>query len=144
MRRHLRTVITLGVLGAVVAALVAVGVSDRDWSGRSAPRCLPARLQVSPQTVAPGESITVSSPAADCALGYGRGHTYRVRLIHPGQPGPPVTTAVAEDGSFRLTLTVPPTFPTGPAVVDVKGSPMDHCDDTGASCAGYAAYLTVE
>ena len=144
MRRRLRTAIALIVLGVTVAALVIVGMSDRDWSGRSVPRCLPARLQVSPPTVARGESITVSSPAADCSLGYGRGHTYRVRLIHPGQPGPPVTTAVAEDGSFRMTLTVPPTFPSGPATVAVTGSPMDDCDDGGGSCAGYAAYLTVE
>lgn len=144
MRRRLRAAVTLAVLGVAVAALVIVGMSDRDWSGRSAPRCLPARLQVSPQTVAPGESITVSSPAADCSLGYGRGHAYRVRLSHPGQPGPPVTTAVAEDGSFRMTLTVPATFPSGPAIVSVTGSPMDDCDDGGGSCAGYAANFTVE
>ena len=105
---------------------------------------LPARLHVSPQTVAPGESITVSSPAADCSLGYKRGHIYRVRLIHPGQPGPSLRTAVAEDGSFRVTLTVPPAFPSGPATVSVRGSPMDDCDDGGASCAGYAAYFAVE
>ncbi|RDV44124.1 hypothetical protein DOE76_13845 [Leifsonia sp. ku-ls] len=143
MGRRLRTVTTLVVLALAVAALVIVGMADPNWSGRSAARCLPARLTASPGTVAPGESLTVSSTGADCDLGYRAGHTYTVALHHPGQSTPPIETAVAEDGSFRLTLTVPATFPSGPAAVIVHGSPMDDCHDTGSSCAGYAASVTV-
>lgn len=142
MRRPVRTVTTLAVLAVVVTALVAVGVSDRNWSGRAVARCLPARLHASPDTVAPGGSLTVWSQAADCDLGYRPGKTYTVALHHPGQSTPTMVTTVAEDGSFRLTLAVPATFPSGPAAVIVHGSPMDHCDD-GSSCALYAADVTV-
>lgn len=143
MRAGGRTAVTVAVVALAAAALVAIGVSGpgaRQGTGR----CLPAPVRVSPDTVAPGGSVTVWSVAADCALGYGRDRTYTVTLLHREQAAPAVRTPVAEDGSFRMTLTVPATFPTGPAAVLVHGSPMDDCDDTGTgSCAGYGAGITV-
>jgi hypothetical protein len=139
-RRAAATIVVAGLLAAVLAV---IGLIGPRWSDVGAARCLPARLQASPQSVAPGETLTVTSPAADCALGYGRGHTYTVTLVHRDLHEAPMRTAVAQDGSFRLTLAVPTDFPSGPAAVIVHGSPMDDCDDTGSSCAGYAAYVTV-
>jgi len=137
-----RMAVTVVALLLLAGGAAAVGAYGPRWATPGAARCLPAPVQASPQTVAPGGTLSVSSPAADCSLGYGRGHAYTVTLLHREQSTPPVRAAVAEDGSFRTTLTVPATFPLGAAVVVVRGSPMDDCEDTG-SCVGYTAPVIV-
>jgi hypothetical protein len=106
--------------------------------------CLPAPLRVSPVTAAPGDTLLVSSGPADCDLGHGPHHTYRVKLIAPHVSSPPVSVEPAPDGRFSVELPVPGGFPPGDAFIVVTGSPFDHCDDTGSgSCAGYAAPVTI-
>lgn len=147
MRGHrglwLRAGLTAAVVLLVVAVLGVMSANAPGWFVRPAFRCLPARLVVEPHTAAPGGSVTVSSPAADCDLGYPPGHTYDVILRHREVATAPQRVRVDADGRFAAAIAVPASFPLGYAVVSVTGSPFDDCDDRG-SCVGYAAELVVE
>ncbi|WP_313539679.1 hypothetical protein [Leifsonia aquatica] len=109
-----------------------------------------APLEVPPPGPDAGTTVTISSPAAECDLGYSAGHTYSVTLVAEGVPGAPgtrtspVEVEVAADGSFSVPLAIPDDFPRGDASVVVSGSPYDECgtDGTG-SCAGYTAAVRV-
>ncbi len=129
---------TMGVIVTSAALLTGCGIVD------VAPqKCFPSRVHVTPGAAAPGETITVSSEAADCDLGYREGHTYSVAVIVPHHRSPESVVPVDVDGRFSSELTIPADFPSGDAWVVVAGSPYDQCDDTRGSCAGYGAGLTV-
>jgi hypothetical protein len=131
-------------LVCVVAAGTLLGLAACGSAIRFGDPCLPARLAVSPAEVAAGGTVTVSSPAAGCDLGYGEGHTYTIVLNSRGKSSPPVTAEVARDGSFSADVTVPGDFAAGAAYVVVAGSPYDDCGKDGrGSCAGYAADVLI-
>ncbi|WP_086515556.1 hypothetical protein [Clavibacter michiganensis] len=117
----------------------------------TADRCLPAPLTASPETVAPGGTVTVSSPAVDCDLGYGSGRTYTIGIASEALADDGSSTfvegegfAVAADGSFRREVVVPAELRAGPAYVSIRGSAFDDCDDGESSCAAYVVTFTVE
>ena len=131
-----------GVLGA---GLLLASACD-GGAAPGASRCLPEPLSAEPARAVVGRALTVSSPAASCDLGYPPGHTYDLRLDLEGRADPvdlgPV--AVAGDGSFATTVTVPPDAPPGAASVSVTGSPYDEpCDDGERSCAGYSVRVVL-
>ncbi|OQJ58797.1 hypothetical protein DZF93_15130 [Clavibacter michiganensis subsp. insidiosus] len=116
----------------------------------TAERCLPAPLTVSPDTVAPGGTVTVSSAAVDCDLGYGSGRTHTTGIASEALAADGSSTfvegeafAVAADGSFRREVVVPAELPTGPAYVSIRGSAFDDGDDGESSCTAYVATLAV-
>lgn len=129
---------TLGVVVAFAALLTGCGTVEVGPQ-----KCFPSRVHVAPGTAAPGETITVSSEAADCDLGYREGHTYSVAVIAPHHRSPESVVPVDGAGRFSAELTIPADFPSGDAWVVVEGSPYDHCDDTHGSCAGYTTALTI-
>jgi hypothetical protein len=141
-----RRIVVAGLAAALALTLAGCGSSAR----LRIDRCLPAPLEVTPPGPDAGTTVTISSPPADCDLGYSDGHTYSVTLMAPGAPGtpgtrtPPVEVEVAADGSFSVPLAIPDDFPRGDASVVVSGSPYDECgkDGTG-SCAGYTAAVRV-
>ncbi|ERK71402.1 hypothetical protein [Leifsonia aquatica] len=141
-----RRIVAAGLAAALALTLAGCGSSAR----LGIDRCLPAPLEVTPPGPDAGTTVTVSSPAAECDLGYSAGHTYSVTLVAEGVPGTPgtrtspVEVEVAADGSFSVPLAIPDDFPRGDASVVVSGSPYDECgkDGTG-SCAGYTAAVHV-
>lgn len=130
---------------AVVLAggLSACGVLRED-------RCLPAPLTASPATVAPGGTVTVSSPAVDCDLGYGSGRAYTIGIASEALAADGSSTfvegeelRVGADGAFTREVAVPVDLPDGPASISVRGSAIDDCDDGESSCAAYQVPITV-
>lgn len=127
-------------IGAVMAfSLLAVGLAGC----ATAPHCFPAALSVSPSSAAAGSSVTVSSPAASCALNYQDGHTYSVTLSSQKVTSQPVIAPVAPNGRFSEKVPIPADFPSGTAYLLVAGSTYDDCED-GGSCAGYSVAITVK
>jgi hypothetical protein len=134
--------------GAIAAVVLAGGVSG--CGAAPAERCLPAPLTASPTTVAPGGTVTVSSPAVDCDLGYGSGRTHSIAVTSdaPLTDGGVAFTrgdefVVGADGAFRREIVVPADIAPGPASVSVQGSAIDDCDDGEYSCAAYQVPITV-
>jgi hypothetical protein len=136
MSRRSTAVSAIAVLGLLTVCLTGC-------ASVSPPRCLPAALNVSLTSVTAGGSVTVSSPAADCALGYQEGHTYSIRLSSQAVIARLFTASVGGDGSFSKVIPIPANFPRGTAYILVTGSPYDNCED-GGSCAGYSTSITVE
>ncbi|WP_431220912.1 hypothetical protein [Leifsonia xyli] len=144
-RRWIGLAVSAAALGAAVLAVVLVGQAQSAGLIAPASVCFPAQLEAAPAVAHPGQDVTLSSGAADCDLGYDPGHTYAVTLQHRETRTAPMRVVVATDGSFRVTVAVPATFPRGQAVVIVTGSPYDECDDTpSASCVGYSIPLAVD
>ncbi|GAA3868700.1 hypothetical protein GCM10022381_10050 [Leifsonia kafniensis] len=104
---------------------------------------MPAELTASPHDVERGGVVTLSSPKSRCDVHYEVGKTYSVSIMAKDVQSPAVDVSVATDGSFSEQIAVPSDFPIGTAYIIVTGSPADHCDDGGGSCAGYAAEVTV-
>lgn len=133
---------------ASAAALLAGGLAGCG-ALRSDP-CLPAPLTASPATVAPGGTVTVSSPAVDCDLGYGSGRTYSI-AVRSDAPLPDGGVAaganeefvVRADGAFRRDVVVPDDIAPGPASISVRGSAIDDCADGESSCAAHQVPITV-
>lgn len=127
------------------ASAVALGVACAglvSGCARGSP-CLPQPLVVSPTTVSAGSGVTVSSPPAECDLGYGTSTTYNLSLLGDGAAAVDQgTVVVARDGSFVADMDIPPDFPPGPTTILVTGSAFDACHDEG-SCAAYVEQLTV-
>lgn len=106
-------------------------------------RCLPEALEVSPETVAPGEAVTVSSPAAGCVLAPPRDGGYRLTLVGFADSWELGAVDPAADGAFATTVTIPPAAPAGRASIVVTGSAYDDCPD-GGSCVGYQVDVRIE
>ena len=120
------------------------GLTRTSLTGCTTPsRCLPATLSASPTTASAGSSVTLSSAAAKCSLGYTSGHTYSITLTNKGVAGKPVTATVARDGAFSTEIPIPADFSHGTAYLIVTGSPYDNCEN-GQSCAGYSTTIIVE
>ncbi len=92
--------------------------------------------------MAVGGEVTLSAPAAGCDLGYDDGTSYQITLGGRDRSSDLGDVGVAADGSFRVTLRIPPEAPPGPAGLGVTGSPHDDCDDT-ACCTGYGVGITL-
>lgn len=105
--------------------------------------CMPAELSASPHDVDRGGIVTLSSPKSSCDVNYEAGKTYSITIMAKDVQSPAVDVPVAKDGSFSDRIVVPADFPVGTAYIIVTGSPLDHCDDVGGSCAGYAAEIAV-
>jgi hypothetical protein len=134
--------------GAIAAVVLAGGLSG--CGAATADRCLPAPLTASPVTVTPGGTVTVSSPAVDCDLGYGSGRTHVIGIASEAlaTDGSSVFREgeefrVGADGAFVREVAVPEDLPAGPASISVRGSAIDDCDDGEASCAAYQVGITV-
>lgn len=123
---RMRRVATAAALAAVTAGLLSgcallSGPDD----------CLPG-LSVTPNPAVAGETVTVTAEECDVSV---PDEGWTIVLGHAGG-GPIVTesTTQAFDGTFELTVELPPDFPDGPAYVDVANWVYVPCDDTG-SCA---------
>ena len=127
-----------------VSALAAMGLLALCLTGcTSTTGCFPASLSVTPTTASAGGVVMLSSPTAECPIGYATGHTYSVTLTNRGATGQPIIAAVARNGAFSIEVPIPADFPHGTAYIIVTRSPYDNCED-GASCAGYSVSLTVK
>lgn len=132
------------VLG-VAASIAMLTATNLTACAPASGRCLPAPLEASPTGVRPGESLTVTSEAAECDLGYRDGAAYSIVVISSsGEKSEEVDVPVAEDGSFSTEVVVPESFPAGQASVVVSGSSYDDCGDDSGSCAAYIVEVTVE
>lgn len=130
-------------LGAVVLMLGAAGLTE---CAQSPSTCAPAPLSTSAKTVTAGGTVTVSSGAAECDLGFTKGSTYKLTLISDNKSGERASggmTHVEKDGSFSTTVTVPADFPSGVASILISGTALQKCDD-GESCAAYTTRITVK
>jgi hypothetical protein len=91
---------------------------------------------------AAGTSIDLSADPFPCDGSYGSGHTYRATLVvtPPDRTGARFDLGsfpVARDGSFATSLRLPPDAPAGRAVLNLRGSTYDRCDDGNSACPGY-------
>ena len=143
----LRTMRSRGARAVAVMLIAAGALATAGCSGSGVPRyasCLPARMNVDPAIVAPGDVVTVSADPPECDLNYEPGHQYIIRLRAVGVSSPPIRADVDRDGRFSTALPIPADFPLGPATVDVTGSPYDECGKSGSgSCAGYTVAVEV-
>ncbi|WP_285115103.1 hypothetical protein [Leifsonia sp. fls2-241-R2A-40a] len=127
---------------ALALALALAGCTGSSFLSPHA--CLPGRLSVDPAVVAAGGSVTLASGPARCDLGYERGHTYSVKVMHRQLASPPTVVEVEPSGRFLTRVVIPESFPAGDAVIVVTGSPFDRCAEEGyGSCAGYAVDITI-
>jgi hypothetical protein len=131
-------------LGTAAVLLVAglCGCGD----GVSGGDCFPELPTVRPAAVAVGAQLTIASTGFGCDARYDDGKQYGLRLSSDGRIDPIDLgdVDVAPDGSFSVTVTVPRNASPGESSLAVSGSPYDEpCQDTGSSCASYAASLTV-
>lgn len=108
-------------LGIVVAgAAAAMLLSGCSAAGGADGPCVP-QLAVSPDDPHPGRIVTVITTHA-CPVRVLDRESLTIR-IHPEGARIPLAqakAAPAEDGSFAVSITVPPTMPKGPAVVEVS------------------------
>jgi hypothetical protein len=91
-----------------------------------------AVLHAFSDSVKPGDTVTVSAPAAKCNPRYGT--DARIQVIVTDAKGVEVvnTTAPMSDaGEFAYALTVPAGMPVGEATVTAMPYGIDWCDDTG-------------
>ncbi len=106
-----------------LAALVVAGVLGTACLAACAPAheasagCVPA-LTVTPADPDPGEIVTVTTSRA-CRITLPEGAVWKVRIRPADAPIPLAQASVRpdDDGSFTLSITVPPTMPEGPAIV---------------------------
>ena len=108
--------------------------------------CLPEPLIVRPAEVVAGASLTVASTGfRACGARYDDGHEYELQLSSLGRRDPIDLgdAAVAPDGSFTATVTVPADASPGESEIGVRGSPYDEPCGDGESCAGYGVRVTV-
>ncbi|WP_025158248.1 hypothetical protein [Leifsonia aquatica] len=135
---HRRLVAACAALAVAVLPLMVGGCART-------PTCFPEAVTATPSTVTAGSTVTVSSTAASCDLGYSSAHTYTLRLTHRESTTQAVNAPVKPDGSFTATVPVPADFPHGTAYIAVTGTAYDDCADSGSgSCAGYGTTIDVE
>ncbi|MET3773576.1 hypothetical protein ACJJV6_17220 [Arthrobacter nitrophenolicus] len=124
----LRSVLVATVLGGTVMG--SAGACGPFTTGE--PPCFPPSYTVSPDSVQPGDTVTVSAPAANCNPRYGT--DARIQVIVTDAKGAEVvnTTAPMSDaGEFTYAFTVPADMPVGKATVTAMPYAIDWCDDTG-------------
>ncbi|WP_432524293.1 hypothetical protein [Kineococcus sp. SYSU DK006] len=145
----LRTTTLLALL--ILPVLLSAGCA----APRTSSRCLPAPLQLSPDSIAPGGQVTLSSPPAPCGTTNPGGATYTFMLRYDHMPDPTADPGsdsalvqlgqlqVPADGAFQTQLNIPADAPAGQATLAVTGSRHDEPCEDGGSCAAYSTLLTI-
>jgi hypothetical protein len=132
----MRTGHHLAIGTTVMTAMLVSGCATRT-SGSEATGtndyCVP-RMTVSPTTVTPGVSITLSSEDI-CDLA-APAHGWQVGVGSTAGGGSLVTARTPErfDGSFEVTIVLPTDFPSGKAYAGIDDWDYSMCPDN-ASCA---------
>ena len=119
---------------AALAVVLLAGTAGCATGGRSAPGACVPRVEVSPKSAAPGETVTLSSEDIYETAPPANGWTVEVGHVGDGDPVYSVTTVDTFDGLFRFELTLPRDFPTGEAYAGVADWDTSNCADNG-SCA---------
>jgi hypothetical protein len=131
--------IALVVVSLALGGCTAINTATNPASGY----CVP-RVHVEPATVHAGDTITVVSDDS-CGVAV-PGGGWLVVAGHVGDGGKGQVTVRSSDlfdGSFRVELTLPDTFPVGEAYAGVDNWDFSPCADT-ASCAAPMGGFTVE
>ena len=120
-------------ISATVGALVLVAsISGCASSTDGEPPCFPPAYSLTPTTAAPGQSVTVAAPDADCNPRYGKNARIQVSVTDAtGVDVVNTTTAMNDAGGFTYTFVVPARTAVGDAVVTAVPYNVDWCDDTG-------------
>ncbi|WP_309073773.1 hypothetical protein [Paenarthrobacter sp.] len=114
---------------AMLATLASAGCGA---SVGGAPPCLPPEHTVSPSSVKPGDSVTVSAAEAKCDPRYGDDARISIVLIDAAGVEVLNTTApMADAGGFTFTAEVPLNSAPGVMAVNAMPQGVDWCDDTG-------------
>lgn len=128
-------------IAAMAALLVIVGAPLTACLAEPSRVCVPT-LAVDPDNPRPGRIVAVSTTNA-CPLPGGAELTVR---IHPAGETIPLAQARVTpnpDGSFSVSITVPPTIRPGQAVASISNYwDIATCPE-GASCAAAAVEFTV-
>ncbi|WP_231494258.1 hypothetical protein [Arthrobacter sp. 9MFCol3.1] len=96
------------------------------------PPCFPPAYSLTPTTAAPGQSVTVAAPDADCNPRYGKNARIQVSVTDAtGVEVVNTTAAMNDTGGFTYTFVVPARTAVGDAVVTAMPYNVDWCDDTG-------------
>jgi len=140
-----RTTFQAGLVVLLLAAGTALAGCDA-IAPDPEPSCIPSGpVEVSPATVAPGGTVTVSSGSADCAVERRYSH-YELRLGSTDDAPVLGKVDVGTHGEFRTTVTVPADASPGDEVIAVRGSAYDYCPGHAgpdADCPGYFGRVTV-
>ncbi|WP_291036450.1 hypothetical protein [Herbiconiux sp.] len=121
--------VRVGVVALAVPLLLLL--SGCSLIGGAQENCLP-HITVSPSPAVAGEPIVLAS--ADVCGADVPAEGWTVVVGHAEQPPISVTTAEPFDGSFEVTVDLPPDFPAGRAYVNIRNWDYSTCNDTG-SCA---------
>jgi hypothetical protein len=127
---------------AAPALLLLTGCGATPVAGDS---CFPGRLSIADDSLTPGSVLHVMGEGADCRIEFTDEQEYRLVVIRPWEPDEyyvDMTVPVADDGSFTVTLELPPDMPSGEAYVRVTDGYRFECDDTG-SCVDVGATFSV-
>jgi len=138
--RRVRVAVAAVLLVGAGVVLAGCGALDPDPE----PSCAPGPIAVSPATVAPGGTVTVSSGKVDCAVERRYSH-YELRLTSMRDDAPLGSVEAGPHGEFRTTVTIPADAHAGDASVVVSGSTYDYCPrhaGPNADCAAY--YVTIK
>ncbi|HET8928905.1 MAG TPA: hypothetical protein VFN24_13885 [Microbacterium sp.] len=101
-------------------------------------------LDVAPQSVAPGGTVTVSTvDECDAEVPEG-GWTLMIAPAGSPERGARTTVPATTGEGFTAQLTVPLDMPVGQAVVTIDNWDHSDCDDTNASCATASGDFVVE
>lgn len=128
---------------ASVVLLLAVGALGACASLPPASVCVP-ELRIEPQTAHPGDTVTVATEHA-CPRAVPEGIDYEVHIQPDDATSPRATASVSpeSDGSFEVTITVPPDMPPGRAIAWISNFwDYAECPDN-ASCASAEGYFEV-
>jgi hypothetical protein len=125
------------------AALLAVAGGCTSSSGE--PPCLPPAYSVKPTSAKPGETVTVTAPAAECNPRYGTNAL--IQVVVTDAAGVQIinrTTQMTDAGEFTYTFNVPDRMAVGDAAVTAMPHNIDWCDDTGRNNRAGGETVTLE
>ena len=117
---------------AIGALVLLASMSGCSSSTGGEPPCFPPAYSLTPTTAAPGQSVTVAVPDADCNPRYGKNARIQVSVTDATGVEVVNTTAAMNDaGGFTYTFVVPARTAVGDAVVTAMPYNVDWCDDAG-------------
>ena len=136
---------SLGPAAALLAAVLLAGVLAGCGDGVSGGDCFPEPPTVEPAAVAVGAELTIASTGFACDARYDDERTYSLRMGFEGRAEQIELgdVDVAPDGSFAVTVTVPPAASPGGSAVSIRGSRYDEPCDDSSSCALYGVTFVV-
>ena len=124
--RHSAISATVGALVLVASISGCASITDGE------PPCFPPAYSLTPTTAAPGQSVTVAAPDADCNPRYGKNARIQVSVTDAtGVEVVNTTSAMNDAGGFTYTFVVPARTAAGDAAVTAVPYNIDWCDDTG-------------